>query len=266
MADPVRAAPSPASPPADDPNAPRALAWALATAVRTLTIVPLPGGDGAVGRSALFFPLVGLGLGALLACADGALTAVAPLALRNLLLVALLVTLAGRAPLEGLVRTADALPKHGPAARCARLRAGRVGAVGIVAVVLVLGLALRSLDAIPDGARTLPLLLAPMLARWSIVALAFGSVPAADDGRGLAMVRTLGFREFGVASVGAFAVMLGWAEARGLLAIVVLAIATIGVRIGTHRAFGGVTGDVLMAMGALGDALVLAVFALGRSA
>ena len=109
------------------------------------------------------------------------------------------------------------------------------------------------------------LLLAPMLGRWAIVVLAFGSLPARSDGVGFTMVRSLTFREFGIATVLALWVTLAGTAARGLVAALVVASVTIGCRILAHRKLGGVTGDVLGAIGELTEALVLAVFALGAS-
>jgi adenosylcobinamide-GDP ribazoletransferase len=76
------------------------------------------------------------------------------------------------------------------------------------------------------------------------------------------MVQGVTFREFGTASVFAFAVTLAWAEARGLVLVLAVAALTIGVRILAHRRLGGVTGDVLGAVAELGEALALAVWTL----
>src|SRR5262249_46122771 len=70
-------------------NAPAALVAQLASAVRFLTIVPITGGHAAVGESALFFPLVGLALGALLVVVDRVMAPVAPLGARDVILVAI---------------------------------------------------------------------------------------------------------------------------------------------------------------------------------
>ncbi len=244
-------------------NSPRAIVAQLATALRFLTIVPVGGATVPVGQSALFFPVVGLGLGAALLAADLALTPVAPAGLRSVIVVALLVVLTRARHLHGLASTADGLLAGDRARALAIMREHTTGAFGALVLVLVLALKMRSLDAAPAETRAAALLLAPMLGRWAIVVLAFGSLPARPDGVGFTMVRSLTFREFGIATVVALWVTLAATAARGLVAALVVASVTIGCRILTHRKLGGVTGDALGAIAEVTEALVLTVFALG---
>jgi adenosylcobinamide-GDP ribazoletransferase len=243
-------------------NTPAALVAQLAAAMRFLTIVPLPGRAVAVGESALFFPLVGLVLGAALVVVDRATAPLVPLPIRDVLLVGVLAVLTGGLHLDGLADSTDGLFVGDRGRALGIMREGAIGAFGAAALVIVLALKLRSLDALPAAARTSALLYAPMLARWSMVVLAFGSRPARPDGLGHAMVSSLTFREFGVATVAALWVMLANNGARGLVAILVVAVTTIGCRIFAHARLGGVTGDLLGAIGEVNEALVLAIFAL----
>jgi adenosylcobinamide-GDP ribazoletransferase len=244
-------------------NAPAALLAQLVSAVRFLTVVPIPGGSVEVGTSAAFFPLVGLALGALLVALDRVTAPIVPLAVRDVLLVGVLAAVTGGLHLDGLADSADGLFTGHRERALAIMREGAVGAFGVVAVVLVVALKLRSLDAVPPEARTAALLYAPMLARWAMVVLAFGSRAARPDGLGQAMVRSLTFREFALATVVALWIVLAAAGARGLVAILAVAATTIGCRILAHARLGGVTGDVLGAIGEVVEALVFTVFAFG---
>ena len=246
-------------------NAPAALVAQLATAIRFLTIVPVPGAHVAVGESAVFFPLVGLALGGVLVVVDHGLAAIAPVAVRSVVLVALLAIATGGLHLDGLADSADALLTRDRDRALAIMRDSATGAFGVVAVVLVLLLKARSIDALPDDGRTAALLIAPMLARWAMVVLAFGSHAARTEGLGFAMVGSMTFREFGIATVAALWVALAWTAARGLTAVIVLAATTIGCRILAHRKLGGVTGDLLGALAEVAEALVLAIFTLGAT-
>lgn len=248
---------------AANPNSPAALVAQLAAAFRFLTIVPFRGVPVAVGTSALFFPLVGLALGAALMLLDRAMAPLVPLAVRDLLLIAVLAVATGGLHLDGLADSIDGLFAGDRDRALAIMRDGAVGAFGAAALVLVLALKLRSLDALPDATRAAALLHAPMLARWSMVVLAFGSHPARGEGLGYAMVTSVKFREFGIATVGALWLMLAGTAARGLVAILVVATVTIGCRILAHARLGGITGDLLGAICELNEALVLAVFTLG---
>jgi cobalamin synthase len=135
-------------------------------------------------------------------------------------------------------------------------------AAGAIAVAVVLVAKLAGLGALHLPARTMALCYAPMLARWSMVVLAFGSRPA-GTGPGSELVRTVKFREFGVATVGALWVALANTAARGLLAILVVAVVTICCRIFVHARLGGVNDDLLSAIVEVNETLVLATFTLG---
>jgi adenosylcobinamide-GDP ribazoletransferase len=236
-----------------DANAPAALLAQLAAALRFLTVLPLRGVLAPLGESALFFPLVGLGLGGVLVLVDRAAAPLVP-GLRTTLLVATLAALSGGRQLRGLARAVPALSRGGDDQE--------MGVPGAVAVGIVLLLKLATVGALRATTRTMALLYAPMLARWSMVVLAFGSRPA-GPGEGSELVRTVKFREFGVATVSALWVALANGAARGLLAILVLAVVTICCRILVHARLGGVTDDLLGAIVEVNETLVLATFTLG---
>jgi adenosylcobinamide-GDP ribazoletransferase len=234
-------------------NAPAALLAQLAAALRFLTVIPLRWAPAPLGESALFFPLIGLGVGALIALLDR-VAAPLPPGVRNVALVAALAALSGGRHLRGLAGGVRAL--LGTDGRRAPAAAGAIA----VAVVLVAKLA--GLGALHLSTRTMALCYAPMLARWSMVVLAFGSRPAGPGG-GSELVRTVKFREFGVATVGALWVALANTAARGLLAILVVAVVTICCRIFVHARLGGVNDDLLGAIVEVNETLVLATFTLG---
>jgi adenosylcobinamide-GDP ribazoletransferase len=245
---------------------PRTLIVQLATAVRFLTVVPVPGVGVPVGESALFFPVVGLGLGAALLGADRWLAdATSPLP-RALALSALLASLSGGRGLVAVARVGGGLLARHRAEALVRMRARRPHALGVGAVLVVVALKVWALASVVGALRTRALLFAPMLARWSIVALAFGSRPARSEGVGFDIVRSLKFREFALASVFALGVTLAYVEAWGLVVILVLALVSIGCRVLVHRTLGGVTGDLLGAIGEVAEGLALVLFALGSPA
>ncbi len=236
---------------AGDPNAPRALVAQLATAIRHLSVLPLGGPRAPLGESALFFPLVGLGLGAVLVGVDHALDGLAPTP-RNAAVIAVLVAATGARPLRELARgTGTLVSGHG---------AVRAAAVALVTVAKVAALA-----AVAPALRATALLLAPMLARWSIVVFAFGS-RARPGGSRSPLLGAITFREFGLASVSALAIALIVADARALAAILVIAGFTIVVRLVAHRSLRGVDGDLAGAVGEVSEALALVVCTLGAGA
>src|SRR5688572_27216434 len=87
-------------------------------AVGFLTIVPVPAGSpGGLGRSAVWFPAVGLLLGLMLAAVDAALVRLFPPFLAAAILVALWALLTGGLHLDGLIDSCDALLASAPRER-----------------------------------------------------------------------------------------------------------------------------------------------------
>ena len=230
----------------DDPNAPRALLAQAATAARALTVLPLAGARARLGESALFFPLVGLALGAMLVTLDVA-GAGASRPARDVFLVAVLVLASGGRHLGALVR------------EIAWITGSR--GFGVAAAIGVLAVKLLALGSIAVSLRATALLLAPMLARWAMVVTAFGA-RARPGAPPAALIGSMTFREFALASVSAMALALVLADARALVAVLTLAAATIGTRLVAHRAAGGIDGDLVGAVPEVAEALVLIVFAM----
>jgi cobalamin synthase len=225
-------------------NAPTALAAQLATALAYLTAVPLRP-RAPLGESAAFFPAIGLALGALAVAIDGVLDDLPRIMLRNLMLVLALVVATRR--------------RHVLAA--ARLAGGARRAVGAAAVVSVVGFKLAALSQVAPELRDTALLYAPMLGRWAMIVLAFGSLRARAGESALG--RGMTFREFGLGSVFALLVTLATVAARGLVAILVLAVVTVAARIAAHRRWGGVSDDVAAAGSELGEAVALVILGFG---
>ena len=136
------------------------------------------------------------------------------------------------------------------------LAARRFG-LGLLATSAVKGACLLVL---PVPARLLPLVLAPVLGRWSVVVQCYGGKPAAEATPSPFVGRAR-FREFGWASVTAIGAALVCADALGLLVVVTVAAATVGLRIVAYRRAGGLTRHDLERTDAVAEALVLVVLA-----
>jgi adenosylcobinamide-GDP ribazoletransferase len=236
-------------------NTPAALVTQILTAVRELTIVPVPGADPAArGESALFFPVVGLALGGVLLGVSALVGDVVTPRMRGALLLAVLLGLTGGRHALGLARAASA-PSGGSAAPV-RVR-GAALAAGVLALTAL------ALGALRGGALIAGVLFAPALARWSMVAFAFGARPARGATAADRVMCTIKFREFAGASVIALGVTLSYTEVWGLVVILAIGVVAIGARVIVHQWWGGVTRPLVDALGVCNEALALAVFALG---
>jgi len=228
----------------------------LLLALRTLTVLPVPQRGGEAGRATLWFPLVGLLLGGLVAALVAPLAG-APAPLPALAAVVLLAALGGGRSLRGLAHLGDALPAGRDRERALeRLARARVGPLGWLAVALALG---GKLFALAGAAPAGMLVFAPMLGRWAMVVLAFSSRRARLGPPGPRFEAGITFHEFGWASVLAGGAALVAIDAVGLLAMLAVAGVTVSLRLLAHRWLGGVESSGFWAAAELGEIVSLLV-------
>jgi adenosylcobinamide-GDP ribazoletransferase len=136
--------------------------------------VPVPGHAFRLDAALVWFPIVGLLLGGLLALLDFGLRWLQlPAVLSSTLIVVAWLALTGALHADGLMDTCDAVFAHAtPERRLEIMRDPRVGAFGVVGLVSVVALKIAALEALPPALRTSTLILMPTLGRWSIVLLA----------------------------------------------------------------------------------------------
>lgn len=168
----------------------------LITAVRFLTIVPIPGrgldGPDALGRAAVWFLPVGLALGLVLAVADWLLVRLFPPLLSALLVLTAWKLLTGGIHLDGLADCLDSLAARDPSQALAIMRDSRIGTFGALGLILLLLLALIALADLPPMVRGETLVMAPLVGRYAplLVARSFPPV-AGDHGSGAAFIRAV---------------------------------------------------------------------------
>ncbi len=121
-------------------------------ALQFLTTIPTPHitREEEFGKSAAYFPVVGLIIGLILAGANWLLAFILPAPVANVLIIVLLVILTGAMHLDGLADTCDGIAGHKPVEERWRvMHDSRSGAFGIVGVALLLLVKYVSLNNIP---------------------------------------------------------------------------------------------------------------------
>jgi len=233
-------------------------------AFQFLTIVPLPFAlrceEEDLGRSMSFFPLVGLGLGALLAGADFLLAPFLPRSVTDLLLIVLLTAVTGALHLDGLSDVCDGLAARGSRQRFLEvMKDSRVGAVGAVGLALGLLLKYQALLAVPPEYKRAVLLFFPLAARFAQVQMTVGSKRARSDGLGSAFIGGAGVFQLSLAWM--VTVAGGWLllGTRGIGCLFILLLFTWGLKAWFHRKLGGVTGDVIGCVSELNEIVSLLV-------
>ncbi|TAM46085.1 MAG: adenosylcobinamide-GDP ribazoletransferase [Gammaproteobacteria bacterium] len=235
-------------------------------AVQFLTRLPTPRVEidaTARGTSVLFYPLVGLLIGALLALLHWPLaTTDAGLEAALLLLVWVLVT--GGLHLDGLADSADAwLGSHGDRARAlAIMKDPYTGPAGTAAVVLVLLIKFAALSALLWESAWEALVVAPLLGRAALVALLLTMPYVRPDGIGAEHAAHLPRISAAGVLVATGVAVVAWLEWDGLWLLAAAAVAVYGLRYLMLRRLGGTTGDTLGASCEIVEATVLVTLAL----
>ncbi|WP_024679933.1 adenosylcobinamide-GDP ribazoletransferase [Pseudomonas syringae] len=210
-----------------------------------------------LGRSLLFYPLVGVVFGTLL-LGFNALLSGAPLMLHAALLLSAWVLLSGGLHLDGLADSADAwLGGFGDRERTLNImKDPRSGPIAVVTLVVVLLLKFAAIVALIESHNSIGLLLAPLIGRSAMLALFLGTPYVRSGGLGQALAdhlpRSLGRKVLLVSAV-ACVVLAGGS---GIAALLVCAVCFYGLRHMMMRRLGGSTGDTA---GALLELLELAV-------
>ncbi|WP_313505832.1 adenosylcobinamide-GDP ribazoletransferase [Stutzerimonas kunmingensis] len=214
------------------------------------------------GRSLLYYPVVGLLLGALLCLAVLVLDGAAPL-LQAALLLTLWVALTGALHLDGLADSADAwMGGFGDCERTLQImKDPRSGPVAVVVLVLLLLLKFSALLALLQAQQYSALLLAPVLGRAALPALFLLTPYVRPIGLGHALAANLPHGEARVvlALVAVGCLLFG---SSGLIALSFAAVTFLLARRAMLRRLGGTTGDTAGALLELVECTVLIGMAL----
>ena len=216
-----------------------------------------------LGRSLLFYPLVGLLFGLLLWGLDTVLAG-APLMLHAALLLTVWVVLSGGLHLDGLADSADAwLGGFGDRERTLTImKDPRSGPIAVVTLVLVLLLKFCALLALIEHQHSVVLLIVPLIGRSALlgVFLTTPYVRAGGLGQSLAehLPRTAGWWVLSLSAVACVAL----AGVAGVWALLLAALGFVWLRHVMMRRLGGTTGDTAGALLELLEVMVLVGLAL----
>jgi len=229
-------------------------------AVQFLTIIPVrrevAGED--IGRSLVFFPVVGLGVGALLFGVDQLFALFLPTALGSGLLIVVLVLITGANHLDGFIDTCDGMAAGRSAEqRLAIMRDSRVGGFGVVGAFCLLLIKYISLLFLPGAYRMAALLLMPVLGRWAMVYAIFGYPSAREEGMGQAFKEQANWRGLIIATLIAIAISVALMKLLGLALMAVLWLFLLVLAGILRRKLGGLTGDTYGAISEVIEVCVL---------
>lgn len=211
-----------------------------------------------LGRSLLFYPLVGLLFGVLLWGLSG-LLAGTPLMLHAALLLTAWALLSGGLHLDGLADSADAwLGGFGDRERTLSImKDPRSGPIAVVTLVLVLLLKFCALLALIELQQTAVLLIVPLIGRSALLAIFLTTPYVRAGGLGQALAdhlpRQAGWWVLGLSALTCWLL----ASSAGVWALALAAVGFVWLRRLMMRRLGGTTGDTAGALLELLEVLVL---------
>lgn len=238
-------------------------------AIQLLTIFPIrisrPITDEDLGASLRYYPIAGLGMGALVAAMSRLLLrSLNPMASTTLALV-LLVVFSGALHWDGLADMLDGFyAGKNKGEVLAIMKDHHSGAMAIVGIVCLFCTKLSLLWSVPLSRLMKTLVLMPAVGRWTMVLVASLSPYARTEcGTAKGYVDHAGGKEFLIASF-LIAAASAWIwQTSGLVLLVATSLFALLFRQYSMTRIGGVTGDVLGACGEISECVFLLGVCLG---
>jgi len=225
---------------------------ALLRAISFLTIIPvgkeLEGeSKREISRSMAWFPLVGLIPGALGFAIASLSPRPLPASVAAFLALLAGVVITGGLHLDGLADWADGLAGRSPEEILRIMKDTQVGAFGVSALaLLLLGKYAAMLSIITSRHGLMVLLLAPVLARWTLTLVAGTSpYPRVEGGTGRAFVGQGGWKTIIQATAAMILVVLLAGDLKAGVYALIAGGAALLIRRHSMRRVAGVTGDIL---------------------
>jgi adenosylcobinamide-GDP ribazoletransferase len=222
----------------------------LLAAVQFLTIFPLPSGFQAqekdLRKSLIYFPIVGLTIGAAMAALDSGISRLFPPLPESAILVILMMAASGCFHMDGLADTADGFLSSRPKERILEImKDSRVGPMGVIAIVCAIILKIAALSSVPEAQHWRVILLTPLAGRCALIlGMKAGPYVRAQGGLASAFGQPNRFVVIGticfVTAVSFFMLRL-----LGLFIAGITVLTTIVVSFWSRRKIGGFTGDTL---------------------
>ena len=233
------------------------------TALSFLTTVPSPTHDtpqiNDLGKSAPWFPLIGVLLGISIALIQAGLAKILPLPVSAVLSTGAWVLLTGGLHLDGLADSFDGLfNASSPGRRLEIMKDPRLGTFGGLGLILMVVLKISLLAALPINSIWLAIPLAASTARWLLI-WAARQPNARPDGMGAAFKPELTWMGMLLSSLIplGLAVISGW---RGIAALILGCMCAAGIFRWARVRLGGLTGDVFGLLVETVEAVTLLVF------
>ena len=245
----------------------------LLAAIRFLTNIPIPwkkedwAGEKALkayAGSTVFYPLVGLLIGLILAGSYWLFNLFMPPLITAPLVVMMMVLISGGIHLDGLADTFDGVAAaHKSKGRGKEvMRQPDIGAIGVIALVLLLLMKVTAVASIDEHIIYTALIITPVLGRWAMIYAIYFYPYARAKGMGGEIKKVLCRKCFITTTLAMLVICLlviGWIGFT-LIAATVLLVVVLSVYL--KGKFGGLTGDNYGTICEFSEALILIMMAI----
>ena len=214
-----------------------------------------------LGSSIIYFPVVGLVIGGILAGLNWVFNLILPAPVTNALLIVALVIITGAMHLDGLSDTCDGMAGHKTVEeRWKVMHDSHAGAFGVVGVILLLLVQYVTLNNIPADKMTAVLLFMPTVSRWAMVYAIYTFPYARPTGLGKVYKEATGWSQFATATVITLAIagaLYPLFYVTGFILIGGVVIITTGLAFYFKYKFAGLTGDTYGAINEIAEVIAL---------
>lgn len=234
-------------------------------ALSFLTIVPIRIGritEKDLAGSMVWFPAIGLFIGAVLVIVNKGAGLLFPPLIANLFVVTALVILTGALHLDGLADTLDGFYAGRTKKEILEImRDSRIGVMGVVGIALVLLVKWAAFCEMPLLIKDRALLLAPTFGRWSLVLAALLCPYAREtEGTGKPFANQVKASEFWLSTLFTLIASLILFKISGLILFLLVILLTIGLVQFAKKKISGMTGDLFGFLCEIVEVFVLAGF------
>jgi len=212
---------------------------------------------GARSGSLVYFPVIGLILGLILALAGWVLGSFLPHSVVSILIVILLVLLTGAFHLDGLADTCDGFGGSNIEERQAIMRDSHTGSFGIAGIVCILLLQVILVIALPGNRFLFAVAVMPVASRWAMGYAVTAFPYARPDGLGKVFKGSSHRGAFVVATIITVLVSFLLLQFTGLIMLAIVAGVTTGLAFLFKKRLGGLTGDTYGAINEIAEVTAL---------
>lgn len=231
-------------------------------ALQFLTAIPITKkqADGTeLSNTVIYFPLVGLLLGLILAGINNLLLFLGFEELTaNIILVVILIILTAGLHLDGLSDTFDALLSGKDREEMLKImRDPHIGVMGVISIISALLLKISFLSAVQPQFKNIALILMCLLSRWGMVMPMVLFPYARQQGKAKIFIQSISRNKFVISTVIALCAAAVIWRLKGTLVFAISVVCVYIINRFINKKLGGITGDTLGAVNEITELIVL---------